>query len=576
MSSTPAFAQGLSIPPRQDARSPTGVSYGSGSFTHESRDLAIGGEQGLTLDRTYMSNVGYHTLGSVNWMHNWSGRITLQAVPLDPGSPLEDPERIPYIYNVTVGARSAGFIGGSHSQPFTTGRPEGTYEPIAPTGATLVYTGTNPTNGYYIFTDSDGTVVNFWPGGQPQFIQDVIQPDGTRLTYSHGPATGRLHVVSSRGYAILIEPGTPGGPTTPPGPWKACAVNLTQHVVTATSTCPEGVQTVTYSYTLIASGIPVLAGAADANGQTTTYGYQTYGMTGAGDPNGLPRLACITQPGQSTCQTHNDYSSCFNPDPATGTGSVWGGAYVSAQQTATGETYAFTYNFTNPLKCEGDLSTDTVMTVNGTAVTTVNGGSVPYVITDPLSRTTSFRYMIGDSWAAEPGQLVGVTSPLGNAIDALYDARGNIYQQTLTAVPGSGLAARTSTAVFPTSCISTNRRICNKPTSVTDAMRQRHRLHLRRRPWRGADRDRAGAGVWRRPAADPARICAALRLDFGERRRLCRRRRRRSGCGPRPACAGRARRPAIRPAPARPPATRCAPNTITGRTAGPTRCCCAA
>jgi hypothetical protein len=40
---TPAFAQGLSIPPRQDAQSPTGVSYGIGSFTARAQDLAIGG-----------------------------------------------------------------------------------------------------------------------------------------------------------------------------------------------------------------------------------------------------------------------------------------------------------------------------------------------------------------------------------------------------------------------------------------------------------------------------------------------------------------------------------------------------
>ena len=50
----------------------------------------------------------------------------------------------------------------------------------------------------------------------------------------------------------------------------------------------------------------------------------------------------------------------------------------------------------------------------------------------------------------------------------------------------------------------------------------------------------------------------------------------RSGSGPRPAAAGPARRPAIRPRPARPRATRSAPITITAPTAAPTLCCCAA
>ncbi|MEA3012260.1 MAG: hypothetical protein QOD42_805 [Sphingomonadales bacterium] len=461
---TPAFAQGLSIPPRQDARSPTGVSYGSGSFTYEARDLAIGGEQGLTLNRTYISNVPYTSLGGIGWTHNWSGRISLQPVPLDPGSPLADPQRIPYIYNVTVSGRSAGFIGGSHFPP-TTGLPQGTYEAITPSGATLVYTGTNSTNGYYIFTDSDGTVINFATGGQPMRIQDQILPDGTRLVYGYD-TTGTLRsVISNRGYAILIERGTPQGPTTPPGPWKACAVNLTQHVVTATSACPAGVQSVTYTYTLSSANIvPQLAGATDADGQTTAYAYE-----GAGNSTGQPRLTCITLPGQSACQVDNDYSPCFQRNPLTEQ-MEWGGAHVTAQHTATGETYAYSYGFAEPEKCEGVFSNYTTMTVNGTVATNVYPvGNVPGSIVDPLGRTTSFRYMIGESWAAEPGQLVGVTSPLGNATDSYNDARGNIYQQTLTAIPGSGLAARTTTAVFPSSCGPTNRRICNKPTSVTDA-----------------------------------------------------------------------------------------------------------
>jgi hypothetical protein len=466
---TPALGQGLSIPPRQDARSPTGVSYGSGSYTYSASDLAIGGAEGLTLDRTYISNVPYFSLGGVGWTHNWSGRISLQAAPLDPGSPLLEPRRVPYIYNVTVGARSAGFIGGSHSRPITTGLPQGTYEAITPSGATLVYTGTNQTNGYYIFTDSDGAVINFAAGGQPMRIQDQILPDGTRLDYVYGTAVGSLRVISSRGYAILIEPGTPQGPTTPPGPWKACAVNLTEHVVTATSACPAGVQTVTYSYALVPAGVgsvPALTAATDTGGQTTSYAYERYAD---GTFAGQPHLTCITLPGQSSCQIDNDYSPCFQRNPLTQQ-IEWGGAHVTAQRTATGETYNYTYGFNEPEKCEGVFSIDTTVTVNGTAVTRVYPvGNVPDTIVDPLNRATSFRYMVGETWAAEPGRLVGVTYPLGNAIDALNDERGNIVRQTLTAIPGSGLAPRTTIAVFPLSCDPTNRRICNKPASVTDA-----------------------------------------------------------------------------------------------------------
>ena len=242
----PAFAQGLSIPPRQDARSPNGVSYGSGAFTHSARDLSIGGDfpQGLTLDRTYISNVHYTSLGGIGWTHNWVARISLQPVPLetDMESPLADPRRAPQIYNVTVGGHSVGFIGGSHFPP-ATGYPQGTYEPIAQTGASLVYTGTDPTNGYYIFTDSDGSVIDFVSGGQPQQIVDWTTPDGTRLTFTYDGTGNTRSVISNRGYALLFEP--------PPvsGQRKVCAVNMAQHYVIATSTCPTGTQSVTYSYT---------------------------------------------------------------------------------------------------------------------------------------------------------------------------------------------------------------------------------------------------------------------------------------------------------------------------------------
>ena len=469
LSPATAFAQGLSIPPRQDATSPGGVSYTSGSFTHHVRDLSIGGDfpAGLTLERTYMSNVGYNSLGTGGWNHNWTGRITLQAAPLDPDSPLNQPERRPYIYNVSVGARSVGFIGGSHFSPgpprIPTGQPQGTYEPISPTGASLEYTGTTSTNGHYIFTDSDGSVINFLDHGQPSRIDDWTTPDGTKLTFGYG--TGGLRsVISSRGYAILFEP------ATAPGSWKVCAVNMAQHVITATSTCPTGVQTVTYSYTIPAAN-PIsllLTGVTDANLQTTIYGY--FGADTYASPT---RLNCITPPGQTGCQIHNDYTFCQEWDEYSLQWHV-ASAYVTGQQAATGESYAYSYAFYGSGepkndKCEGSLSVSTTMVVNGTATTTVMPtGSVPYSITDPLGRTTIFDYMSGTSWAAEPSELVGVVSPMGNSITGSYDDRGNITQQTRTAVSGSGPASQVTTAVFPSSCTSTTRKTCNKPTSVTD------------------------------------------------------------------------------------------------------------
>lgn len=456
---TPGFAQGLPIPPRHDSRSPAGVSYGTGTFTYEARDLSIGGEfpQGLTLDRTYISNVGYGGLGAHGWMHNWSGRLISHTIPVPPlGEPWPQ-YREPWIYNVTLGDRSVGFRGGSGYPP-TTGGPVGTYEPITPSGASLVYTGTTLGNGRYIFTDRDGSVITFPLGYQPQSIQDWTAPDGTRLEFGYDPVGMALRsVISNRGYAILFEP------SPSPGPWKVCAVNMTQHAITATSPCPAGVQSVTYSYTsgTFNSYLTLLASATDANGQTTTYGYV--------NPD---RLGCITLPGQSSCQIQNSYTLCYewNPDLFR---NEYRSEYVTSQQTATGEAYSYSYAFASmindPQRCHGPYGSGTTQTVNGTQVTSVeaNSANMPGSIADPLGRTTTFIYNTAGLIENEPAQLAEARYPLGNAVEYYYDGRGNLVRQLVRAVPASGLPNLESTAVYPSTCV--HRKTCNKPTSVTDA-----------------------------------------------------------------------------------------------------------
>ena len=228
-------------------------------------------------------------------------------------------------------------------------------------------------------------------------------------------------------------------------------------------------------------------------------------------------------PGQSACQIDNDYSSCFQPDPATGTGAVWGGAYVTAQQTATGETYAYTYAFPEIVKCEGAFSIDTTMTVNGTAVTRVYPvGAVPDTIVDPLGRTTSFRYMVGESWAAEPGQLVGVTAALGNG-DGRSERRPRQHRT-------SRLRPRSrAPALPPARPMQPIRRAAPLRTGGSATSRPRAPTRRAIPPTYTYDPDHGGlltetgpapaAGA--RPAADAAQLCAASCLDLDERRRLC-------------------------------------------------------
>jgi YD repeat-containing protein len=454
---TPAFPQGIQQPPHQDSRSPTGVSYGTGTFSYVVHDLSIGGTfpQGLTLDRTYISNYGGYMLGAHGWTHNLSGSVISYMLPVPIGGQPWFLHREPWVFNVTVGGHSVGFRGGS-SYPPTTGGPVGPYTPITPSGATLVYTGTTSTNGRYIFTDSDGSVIEFPISRQPLWIQDWTMADGTRLDFGYDPVTGQLRsVISNRGYAILFQP------ATFPNPWIVCAVNMTQYAITSTSACPAGVQSVSYGYAhgTYNPSLTLMTSVTDANGNTTTYGYVT--------PD---RLGCITLPGQSTCQIQNSYTLCYELDDFQQP--IYRGEYIASQSDAAGATYSynFQFDFGDPPRCSGVISSATTLTVNGTVVTHADGmnmASLPGSITDPLGRTTSYAYESGGHLEDEPAQLADITYPLGNGVDYYYDARGNLIRQVTRAVPGSGLPDLQTTAVYPTTC--TNQFTCNKATSVTDA-----------------------------------------------------------------------------------------------------------
>jgi YD repeat-containing protein len=364
-----------------------------------------------------------------------------------------EPKRAPWIYNVSVGGRSVGFRGGSHFPP-TTGGPVGTYTPITPSGASLVYTGTTTSNGRYVFTDGDGSVIDFVLGYQPTRIEDWTMPDGTRFDFTYDTNGRLVSVFSNRGYALLFE----SAPSTL-AIVKICAVNRAQFAVTPTSSCPAGAQNVTYTYT---SGtfnpyLTLLASATDATGQTTTYGYVT--------PD---RLGCITLPGQSACQIQNSYQLCYAYDPTYGL--QYRGEYVVSQQSATGETYGYNYQFpwSDPPSC-GGTSIETTLTVNGTSVThaTPNAANLPTAITDPLGRTTSFAYNMGEYFEAEPAQLADVTYPMGNAIHMFFDDRGNMVRREEAPVTAPAAPNLVSRAEYPTTCV--DRKTCNQPTSVIDA-----------------------------------------------------------------------------------------------------------
>lgn len=452
----------ITPPPRHDTKTPTGVSFRSGAFSFEEEDLAIGGDtpSGLRLVRSYNSasdGVSDPFLAAVGWSHSFNIYIASQPLPQNPDDMLPPGYRGRCVYNVVGGSGSVGFINYApvtRGQTACGGARTGPYVPITPAGGSLTYVTTTTPN-YYRYVGPDGSVINFSAGANGR-ASNWTMPDGTRLDFTY--VSGQIKsVFSNRGWAMLFE-----------SQFKACAVNLAQTYVTATSACPSGVQTVTYTYspgTYVTSWN--LMTSVTRGGSTRYYQYASN-----------DHVDCIKDPGQTTCRIQNVYSHCPedpslpNPQPA-----IRLHDQVLNQTDGTGRVYTYTYSQDNcpqwPSNTDPDYrpfqNVTTNVTQTGVSGATVGGTDTAaqlISLTAPLGATTQFGYDGSTDYFYETGEPNGSVQPEGNQEQYTRNSRGNITTRTVMAKPGSGLANQVTAAVYPATC--SNVVTCNKATSVTN------------------------------------------------------------------------------------------------------------
>lgn len=457
--STAAAVGQIPRPPRHDSQSPTGASYRSLSFNLQERDLSIGGpgREGLALERIYISNLlnnAYLYHPTQGWTHNFVSSVGNEVVPTHPDAEPWPQNGEKWSYHVNIGSRTYAFIGGAG---YPNRGPWGPYESVATDGVRLVYNGTDY-SGYYTLTDSDGSVINFTPGLGAAKVRDWTFPDGTRWDFTYNPSSPALEsVVSNRGYALLFD-----------GPGTACAVNLAETYVTAASSCPAGVQTVTYGYqpATFFTALQLLTSVTRA-GATTTYSYSS-----------ADHLACVQDPGQSQCRISNTYAACplvmFDPpamksrrykDP------------VIFQQTATGETYSYATDLSPCDPVNPNEPPDPAWTGNETTMTDADGGIVKVGVlpdgnvarvVDPLNRDTGIWYQGANSYyPMEAGVVWWVFNPERDSTEYLRDQRGNIQQANRHPKPGPEIGDIILKARYPDGCA--NARTCNQPEWTEDA-----------------------------------------------------------------------------------------------------------
>ncbi|WP_137871849.1 MULTISPECIES: hypothetical protein [unclassified Sphingomonas] len=452
-----AFAQMQSdgTPPRIDTRSEAGVSFSTGAYSYEEKDLSIGSgpfPASLDVSRQYTSSIGGNTspeLGSQGWTLTLDAAINNRKIDnyITQGFTYPNGKQ-PYVYNIVYGAKSLAFLGGTSSP---TGGFIGTYRPAYWGGATLEFSGTEQ-DGHHTLRDSDGSRLYFGSRTQGLRVQTWTAADGTIATYTYDASNRPQIITNNRGYAVLFNYNLNGTNSL-----RICVVNLASDYVNASSTCPQNSRQVTYNYGA-AAGAQVLTSVNKPDGNTTYYEYDT-----------RSHLACIRKSAAGPCVINNTYNICRR-DPSKPTdppGMRWMDQVIR-QETATGEVYTYSFE-ANPICPDpmGYRTTTSTTGPKGTKTVQLNDSGSALSITDELSAVQAATYTGGASLLGEPALVASTTVPEGNGGTYSYDTRGNLVTKKIRAKPGSGLADIASSASFPATCA--NPVSCNKPDYVIDA-----------------------------------------------------------------------------------------------------------
>lgn len=153
-----------------------------------------------------------------------------------------------------------------------------------------------------------------------------------------------------------------------------------------------------------------------------------------------------------------------------------GGAFSIQRPTSTAPNWVYTLDAANrPTQLDRDGQTYTYTISQAGSVLTVEAKdplnhikrttadtSIEQILTytNGLNQTTTYAY-------DGTGRLKSAALPEGNRVEFTRDGRGNATTTTYKAKPGSGLTDIVTKAAYSATC--SNSKICNQPTSTTDA-----------------------------------------------------------------------------------------------------------
>ena len=356
----------------------------------------------------------------------------------------------------------------------------GTSWTIYPDDAGYVTLAFDPTFTYLNYVGTDGTEAAFsmlhnaQSGAQGVAIwgaaEQIKFPDGETWTYRYndiqysGPTSyncGRVSrvrsIVSSRGYALQFDyagNGT-GNPTTVDAlrlwmspvrvtAYSKAAVYCDETALLSCASVTALNSAVTFTYDRLAYGGAVTV--SEPNGEQVTLTLSLNGYSSTLD------LTNITRPGGVT-RTMSYETNAYPPNSE----QVEVPYHYLSSLTEAGRTWTYLYHI--PGYGTYESSTEAHDPAGATTTYLMNGDR-PYLITDPLGRQTPVAYY-------DDMRLGWIHYPGGNQVTADYDARRNLNLVQRVPIAGTGSTLQAS-AAYPSACTATDRRSCNRPTSVTD------------------------------------------------------------------------------------------------------------
>jgi RHS repeat-associated protein len=485
----PAFAQvaNVSPPAEKFAVAPGGVDMRSGRYVYSQTDIAIGGEEGLSLARTLAQQVAGHNNPFANFSHNMEIMLAEKRINVQQNIFRHTAGQPDYQIEISFGGRRDSFrsVGAN-----------GGFEHISRGGhAELNVAGTKASAAaVYTYRTGDGTEALFRAIGggdcsstlRCAYVSQVTEADGTRLDFEYdnpGSNGTRLRsVTSSRGYALLLEY---SGVLVV----KACLLNLTLAPKPADNVCPAGAQaTATYAYTTVPGGGPALASATDPAGAVWGFDYAPGSVAFRRPGEAAPWLTNIfhiegDDEGLASevvdGQTFADgstfaYGWDYTPFVPMQVSQIAGGSFTDALGNLAQLRYDFPVRPYPPSEGHGYVSgTDEPA---GPQVHQVTPG--PIEVTDPLGRVTITDYCDPNALANLPSNWsarclvtpvpVWTRDPEGIRTDLIWDMTNrNLLQSRQTAKAGSPLAPIQRSATY--NCTPALFRACARPVTVTDA-----------------------------------------------------------------------------------------------------------